>query len=160
MNNLRDNNGRFLKGITQPSAKVFKKGEHSHPTTEFKKGLVPWNKGKTYSNKGKGRHFSINTEFKSGNLHPNFKGGSTKYGITKSEWKKLQLKIKERDNFTCQSCHEKGTTKTLNVHHVVPYRYSKNNSEQNLTTLCIPCHTSIEYYTNQALQSIGATEDK
>lgn len=67
------------------------------------------------------------------------------YGIGKNPWKTLSKKIMMRDNLTCQSC---GLNKTkLNVHHIIPYSISKNNNEENLVTLCVPCHTSIEYYT-------------
>ena len=76
------------------------------------------------------------------------------YGMTKSEWRETQLRIKQRDNFTCQSCYIKGTSKTLNVHHIKPYKFSKDNSDDNLTTLCIPCHGSIEYFTLKQYQEV------
>ena len=42
-----------------------KKGIHLNPNCEFKKGNVPWNKGK------KGSHFSPETEFKKGRINEN-----------------------------------------------------------------------------------------
>lgn len=50
---MRDEKGRFLKGINYWLGKKragfitstsFKKGEHPSPNTEFKKGCIPWNK--------------------------------------------------------------------------------------------------------------------
>lgn len=67
------------------------------------------------------------------------------YGLTKWEWTQLQRKIKERDNFTCQLCGFKGTTRNLNTHHIKPFKYSHDNSEGNLITLCLSCHGKVEH---------------
>jgi len=71
------------------------------------------------------------------------------YGFTRDTWTKKQLMIKKRDNFTCQECGFKGNSRNLNVHHINPFKYSKDNSDENLITLCIPCHGSIEYLTRK-----------
>jgi len=68
----RDSKGRFLKGIKYKHS--FKKGQPQSNTgrTHFKKGMVPWIKGK------KGIHNSPETEFKKGQYSPNahrFKAG-------------------------------------------------------------------------------------
>ena len=59
-------------------------------------------------------------------------------------WSKISLAVLERDNFTCQHCEFIGTRKSLDCHHVIPYRLFKNlrdaNSKNNLTTLCKKCH--------------------
>jgi len=47
--------------------------------------------------------------------------------------------VRSRDNYTCQKCGEQ-SDKTLDVHHKVPYRISKNNSLNNLISLCKRCH--------------------
>jgi len=49
----------------------------------------------------------------------------------------LKTKIKERDNYICQLCNTK-TYKHLNIHHIDYDK--KNNDEENLISLCIPCH--------------------
>ena len=77
------------------------------------------------------------------------------YGIGKHNWKRLSKRIIERDNFTCQSCGVSLHENKPNVHHIVPYSISKDNSESNLVALCVPCHASIEYYTQIALSSAG-----
>jgi len=77
------------------------------------------------------------------------------YGMTKGQWREKQLQIKERDKYKCQNCGIKGTSKTLNVHHINPYKYSKDNSDKNLITFCIPCHGKIEHSKNfQKIQKI------
>jgi len=55
-------------------------------------------------------------------------------------WQKLRLKVLERDDWTCQSCHD--TTSPLNVHHKEygtgkePWDYAIDN----FVTLCDACH--------------------
>lgn len=81
------------------------------------------------------------------------------YGIGKCEWKRLSKKILKRDKFICQSCGKCLRKHKHNVHHILPFIFSHNNSEDNLVSLCIPCHTSIEYYTQKALGGINEKGD-
>jgi len=80
------------------------------------------------------------------------------YDLKKSEWKKLRENIKKRDNYTCQSCGCDLHQRKSNCHHIVPYSISHDNSPENLTTLCIPCHASIEFYLKKALLRVGGEE--
>jgi 5-methylcytosine-specific restriction endonuclease McrA len=41
----------------------------------------------------------------------------------------------------CQICH---TKLQLNVHHIVPYRITEDNSEENLITLFKSCHKKMD----------------
>jgi len=58
-----------------------------------------------------------------------------------SDWMRMAEKARERDK-TCQhcgkSCIENG--RALDVHHIIPYRISKDNSLPNLVSLCRSCH--------------------
>lgn len=58
------------------------------------------------------------------------------------EWKRQSVACRERDNHTCQRCGASGVR--LDAHHIVPYRISHDNSLSNLTTLCRPCHNTVE----------------
>jgi hypothetical protein len=70
-------------------------------------------------------------------------------GLSKNKYKsifsdELKLKIRTRDNFTCQCCgmieqtHIEKSQKVLTVHHV---DYDKENcKEDNLIALCIGCN--------------------
>lgn len=58
-------------------------------------------------------------------------------------WQKKRLKILERDDFTCQSCHD--NTNTLHIHHL---DYEKGNDPWDyhnewLLTLCKDCHSEL-----------------
>jgi len=57
----------------------------------------------------------------------------------KGKWTKtLKESIRQRDNFTCQYCGEKQTTRKLDVHHI---DYNKENlNPDNLISLCLKCH--------------------
>ena len=78
-----------------------------------------------------------------------FNARITTYDLTKSAWKTLRNNIKERDNWKCQQCFIDLHNKKSNCHHRIPYRMSKNNSKENLLTLCLRCHSAIEYWTKK-----------
>ncbi len=59
--------------------------------------------------------------------------------------------VLERDNYTCQTC---GTTNKNNTRIVVHHKdrtgwgkkkKDKNNSMDNLISLCVPCHLAVHY---------------
>ena len=49
--------------------------------------------------------------------------------------------VKKRDNNCCQL--EPRHKKNLQVHHIIEYRHTQDNSEENLITLCKECHKFI-----------------
>ncbi|MHC1771176.1 MAG: DEAD/DEAH box helicase [Flexilinea sp.] len=63
-------------------------------------------------------------------------------------WATIRQKIIQRDRNCCQLCGIQGTEKTLQVHHIVPFRSFSNpeiaNKDDNLTTLCPDCHHRVE----------------
>ena len=79
-----------------------------------------------------------------GENHFNWQGGISKDGYSYKFNNKLKQKIRKRDNYTCQICgiteeeHIIVYGRNLDVHHI---DYDKQNcSEDDLTSLCIPCH--------------------
>jgi len=56
---------------------------------------------------------------------------------TKPITKRLKKRILTRDGNRCVEC---GSTKWLEIAHVEPYRVGGNNADDNLRTLCNPCH--------------------
>ena len=130
-----------------------------------RKGIPAWNKDKKNwlseeSNKAriqkmKGRRFSPETEFKKGH-HPktefkkghkpmSYIDGRSKFlspGRYGDDWEKIRYVVYLRGNFTCQDCGING--KSLDVHHEIPFLYSKDNSIGNLVSLCRSCHAKRE----------------
>lgn len=85
-----------LRPETRRRISEVQKGQHHSPSTEFRKGLVPWNKGmkwwteeirrKQIESK-KGTHSSIRTEFKKGD--PRLIGNKINLGRKRTEeWKR------------------------------------------------------------------------
>lgn len=81
--------------------------------------------------------------FQSGENHPNWNGGEKEYS---KDWNLLlKEKVRDRDLRKCQVCGipEIETCKRLDIHHV---DYNKKNcSEDNLISLCVPCHRKTNY---------------
>ena len=72
-------NSGMTDGVKKKLSEI-NKGKHFSPTTEFKKGLVPWSKGKI------GLHLSPDTEFKKGvrnNPDGEFRKGHISYNTGK-----------------------------------------------------------------------------
>lgn len=60
-------------------------------------------------------------------------------------WMERAENIRQRDK-VCQHCGKtpKENGRALDVHHIVPYRMSQDNSPSNLIALCRSCHTKAE----------------
>lgn len=85
------------------------------------------------------------SKFYSGSRNFRWLGGKSYIkGIKMSEWKQLSCAIMKRDNWLCQSCRK--SNDLLHVHHIVPYRFSKDNSPDNLITLCPNCHSKADIH--------------
>jgi hypothetical protein len=97
-----------------------------------------------------GAHY--NTTYQRGELNGRWRGGrALSYG---PGWKKIKALVRERDT-VCQGCgktpEENG--RALDVHHVVPYRFSRDNSLQNLVAYCRSCHMRADDHGRKARRS-------
>ncbi len=113
-------------------------GKRCSPTTEFKKGFVPWNKGKDWIEMRGDSHPSRNplhkkifdkcfANFKKnrciayGENHSQWKGGKTPLIMKirnhprSSEWRK---RIFDRDGYTCKVCGD-ARGRNLRAHHYI-----------------------------------------
>lgn len=106
------------------------KGIHLNPKTEFKKGMIPWNKY-IY---GKDSHA--------------WKGGLSFEPYSSDFNERLKERIRKRDNYTCQECGmtQKQLGYRLAIHHI-DYN-KKNSSKDNLISLCYSCHNQTGYDRN------------
>jgi len=106
------------------------KQKGKHPKTEFKKGHIPWHKGKKTGIIPKNSFLkgSIpwNKDIKridiAGKKHWNWRGGITPkiLKLRRSfEYKQWRKKVFERDNYTCQSCGKRGGK--LEADHIFPF---------------------------------------
>lgn len=77
---------------------------------------------------------------KFGDLNTNWKGGKVTY--RGKGWRGIRAQIIRRDKNKCRLCD---STVQLEVHHITPYRTTKDNSPENLITLCKLCHSGVEY---------------
>lgn len=77
---------------------------------------------------------------KFGELNAGWTGGKVTY--RGKGWLSAREQARRRDGYKCQKC---GATKHLEVHHIVPYRLTQDNSLDNLITLCHTCHEKVEH---------------
>mgnify|MGYP001560493491 CR=1 FL=1 len=131
----------------------------------FKKGLIPWNKGKPHSEETK-RKMSVSARKPKPHLRGEkshfWKGGrSDLYKRIKQSYQHRNWvrKILKRDNYLCYDC---GTHKELQIHHIkqIALILDENNIEtvddainckelwetKNGKTLCHKCHKLTDTY--------------
>lgn len=61
-------------------------------------------------------------------------------------WGEQRIRVLERDGHICKLC---GSTDRIQVHHIIPYRYSQSHDLENLVTLCRSCHSREELRVNR-----------
>lgn len=81
----------------------------------------------------------------SGELHWNWKGGSTAKDLeTRKSWQYIRWRkeVYRRDNYTCQRCNASGSGVVLNAHHILNFsEYEDLKFDvSNGITLCEKCH--------------------
>lgn len=105
---------------------------------EFKVNICVIKRGK---NAGKFCSQKCVNAYRINDKNPNWRGGII-YNLKKKnkELKKLRPIIRNKYNYTCQKCGDNKTGIILDVHHIIPYRLTQDNSLINLTLLCHPCH--------------------
>jgi hypothetical protein len=81
-----------------------------------------------------------------GERNPLWKGGHKKY---KSDFESVKTKHFSGLLF-CAQC---GTTKKIHIHHIIPFRYTQDNSLSNLIPLCASCHRKVELISWSMLES-------
>lgn len=144
------------------------KGSRNSLATEFKPGLIPWNKGKTGVmptpwNKGtigvmKGywlgkKRSDLSKKFK-GTGHPNWKGTTPKNKLLRKtkEYRLWRESVYKRDNYTCQMCGMRGGE--LHADHIKPFAYfpELRFAIDNGRTLCAPCHRKTDTWGGKAIR--------
>ncbi len=134
--------GRRHRPESNEKNRVSNAGRRSSVQTEFKKGIIPWNKG-------------IERADISGEKHPNWKGGITKesYKIRNSLlYKKWRAEVFKRDDYTCQICREREKVwGKLQADHIKQFAYfpELRFDINNGRTLCEECHKKTDTYLNK-----------
>jgi len=134
------------------------KGKKRPPITDIhRKKLSISHRGQISWNKGLKGYLPVKNHFwmpKKEN-HYNWKGGISKNSYPSEFNRKLKLKIRIRDNYTCCLCGKtereelEELNRVLSINHI---DFDKNNcKENNLNTLCTICNVKIcrerEYWT-------------
>lgn len=85
-----------------------------------------------------------------GSDNPYWTGYRLYYDMSRKDWISVSDKVRKLDGNRCKICKCMSDVFKHDVHHMLPYRISKDNSLDNLITLCKSCHQGIEkYYSNK-----------
>jgi thymidylate synthase (FAD) len=116
------------------------------PMGSWSAGRTPWNRGRRY--KGGWKHTDetrrLLSEQKSGAGNPQWKGGVTPDGLVlRRPLIERRQEVYKRDEWRCRLCGNHSNELTL--HHVLPVwaRPDLADDEQNVVSLCRPCHLSV-----------------
>lgn len=139
---------RYVKGENWGKETRFSKGHkiwlNRHLSEEHRLKLGEIHKGLRHMNLEDRKKFLASGKeyrYKKGKKHPNWQGGITGENgkrLNDFFWKKLAKKVRKIDNYECQNkdCRKRA----YSVHHKIPWRVSRDNSMNNLITLCSSCH--------------------
>ena len=126
----------------------WKKGHHPSKKTEFKKGNIPWTKVHGHSKETKQKMTGNNSKLWKGILPLKLQIRAL------HESKEWRSNVFKRDNWTCQTCRNRGNI--LEAHHIKPFAKIIRDSNiktieaaiacqelwaiENGVTLCEDCH--------------------
>jgi len=112
------------------------------------KGCKSWSKGKKLGPLTEEHKKKISEALKGDKCYRWIDGRSytaspARYG---DDWSKIRVIVYKRDNYQCQECgiSMSETKKPHDIHHIVPFLDTFDNSLSNLITLCRSCHRKIE----------------
>ena len=149
--------GKPRSDETRRKLSAAKRGQRVSPRTEFKKGIVPWNKGKTnvYSLEVRRRMGEAHRGLFVGEKSARWRGGITPLHLkirNSTEYKLWRKAVFERDEYACVIGGNAHGRK-LQADHIKPFskypelRFDVNNGR----TLCEDCHRKTPTYGGRAL---------
>ena len=97
-----------------------------------------WRQVPTYCSRSCSQSAYNRTHYR-GKDNPRWRGGrSLSYG---PGWREIKAQVRARDQ-VCRSCGKTAELngRALDVHHLEPFRFSGDNSLENLITMCRSCH--------------------
>ena len=94
---------------------------------------------------------SFHHNYIDGERNVNWKGGASNF--RGGDFQRIK-----KENFKDSFCVLCGTSKGVHIHHIIPYRLTKDNSPENLVPLCRKHHKSVEHIFVSQLEALGDYE--
>ena len=137
----RENISRALKGNTNSKGKRWVMSEEGRAACVVARSKS--HKGKPAWNRGKSNTWAL------GEKNVAWRGGVSKRGYPSEFNAKLKLRIRQRDNFTCQLCGKTEAEERLDKNRCLAVNHidfnKLNCAEENLNTLCHLCNIKINW---------------
>ncbi|MFQ5584307.1 MAG: FAD-dependent thymidylate synthase, partial [Calditrichia bacterium] len=133
--------------------------KHGVQHTKGGRSKTPWNKAKKYklgSRELSDRWLEANRKSRAGKASNFWKGGVSTDRENIGRWTtQIAPKIHERNQWTCQLCHQRKSK--LHCHHIVPVWADESlaRNETNLTTICKECHLMIKGKELEFIELLG-----
>lgn len=136
----------YLKTLTGNKNKNYKRINKKCVNCGKDMHVIP-SKDKDYKNNfcSKECKYQYHHNYIEGNKNCNWLGGHKNY---RGDFETIKKKYFSGINY-CYVCQ---TTKYIHIHHIIPYRFTKNNSLNNLIPVCRKHHKQIENLTIKYFQ--------
>ena len=123
------------------------KGKNVSPKTQFKKGHIPWIKGK-----------KVPSLAKFGDKNPAWQGGLSFEPYSFEFTLQLKELIRKEYKYKCQICNKKQKKRKLSIHHI---DYNKKNcNPDNLVPLCNSCHNKTQWDRKKWIKYFGGLNNE
>lgn len=144
-NKIKINNCKYWLGKKRSEESILKRENTRKISGRYRSKSIEQERNKKIGLANKGEKCTFWVDGRSYIRYPRLYG---------DDWDMIREIVYKRDEYKCQNCgiSQEESKLPLDIHHIIPFRISKNNNLINLITLCRKCHMTQEYKIKKYLQ--------